>query len=377
MLLAGMLGACPGPSPRATARQGAGATTDAGAATSTGATSDHAPGEELARTVDLHVDLAYALHVRGRRIDDPGADASLDRLVRGRVGRVVIPLFVPDAWRMEPARVREEYAATLETLVRALGSEPASRVLSLPGAPARSDRVATLLAFEGADGFADDPAAIGPWIRRGACLVGLVHDRSNALAGSSQEPAAARRLLGLTPAGRAVARAVYESGGLVDVAHASDAAFDEIAAIAASFSAPLVDSHTGARALREIDRNLDDARLTRIASSGGVVGVDLHSGHIGSTPGMPASLDDLVAHVEHVARVAGEHHVAVGSDLEGGITAPEGADGAATWPLLARRLTRRGWSRERIDALLRDNADRVLRRCAPREKRADGSPWAQ
>jgi len=346
VLLAAMLGACPGPGRPATPL----------------ATPPDEPvaSEELARTVDLHVDLGYALHVRGRRIDDPGADASLDRLVRGRVGRVVIPLFVPHAWRMDPARVREEYTATLATLTRVLGSEPASRVLSLPGAPPRPDRVATLLAFEGADGFADDPAAIGPWVRRGACLVGLVHDRSNALAGSSQDPASDRRRLGLTEAGRAVARAVYESGGLVDVAHASDAAFDEIAAIAASFSAPLVDSHTGARALREIERNLDDTRLARIAASGGVAAVDLHSGHIGATPGMPATLEDLVAHVEHVARVAGERHVAIGSDLEGGITAPDGADGAATWPPLGRRLAQRAWTRERIDALLRDNAERVL-----------------
>jgi membrane dipeptidase len=59
-------------------------------------------------------------------------------------------------------------------------------------------------------------------------------------------------------------------------------------------------------------------------------------------------------------RVAGEEHVAIGSDLAGAITQPEGADGAATWPALAVLLRARGWSEARIAAVLHGNAERVL-----------------
>ena len=310
--------------------------------------------------VDLHVDLAFALHVRGRRVDDDSAETSAGRLRQGGVATLVLPLYVPSAHDRPSEEVRAVYESTHATLMGALRTGPFGDLFLPPAQPEQRGRISTVLAFEGADGFADDPNLLVPWIARGACLVGLVHFRTNALAGSSTEPASAKRAQGLTDAGELIVRTAYSHGALVDVAHASDETLRQVARVAKDFGAPLVDSHTGMRALKAIDRNLSDEGLALIAESGGVVGIDLHAGHTGSRRGMASTLDDVVAHVEHAVAVAGLEHVALGSDLDGGIVQPQGADGAAVWPKLAAKLRARGWSQEAIAALFGDNARRVL-----------------
>jgi len=259
---------------------------------------------------------------------------------------MVTPLFVEGAWAMSPAAAREAYDATYTDLASVIGRLPAKVALS----------------FEGADGFADEPAALDGWMARGACLVGLVHDHANALGGASQDPDPNGRARGLSEAGKALAARVVAHGGLLDVAHASDATFDDLAAIARAAHAPLVDSHTGVRALRDTMRNLDDARLRVVAETDGVVGISLHGGHVGRTPGESPKLSDVAAHVAHAATVAGPSHVAVGSDLDGGIDPPPeaSADGEAIWPLLRKELIARGLSPANVDAIFGANAQRVL-----------------
>jgi len=292
--------------------------------------------------VDLHVDLPYALHARRTPLDE--AQASPRRLAAGGVRTIVTPLFVQGAWAMPPAAVRVAYQETYADLRRATERLHAG----------------VLLSFEGADGFADDPAALDAWMARGACLVGLVHDRANALGGASQDPDPAGRARGLSEAGRALAARVVARGALLDVAHASDATFDDLATIARAAGAPLVDSHTGARALRDTPRNLDDARLRAIAQTGGVVGISLHGGHVGAVPGEPPTIADVAAHVVHAVEIAGASHVVLGSDLDGGSDPPAAADGEAVWPLLERELSSRGVPATSVEAIFGGNARRVL-----------------
>ena len=317
-----------------------------------------ASGQSAPPVADLHVDLPYQVHVHGRRLQDSRAPTSPRRLARGHVTLMVLPLFVVDAWRHPPATVRASYEATYRDLLEAMRGGP-----SPPPAPPTAEApsgIETLLAFEGADGFADDPAALIPWIARGACLVGLVHTRTNALAGSSSDPKTAARRVGLTRRGREVVRTAYTHGALADLAHASDAAVADIVDVARTFRAPLVCSHTGMRAEKAIERNVSDEQMRAIAASGGVVGVDLHSGHISRRPGRAATMEDFVRHLDHAVDVAGIEHVAIGSDLDGGIHAPEGSDGAATWPEVAMRLRRRGWTEAQLAAVFHRNAERVL-----------------
>jgi len=318
------------------------------------------PQVTVPAVIDLHVDLPYAMHGRKHAFDDPSSPTSPARLARGKVGTLVLPLFVLDAHAMTPARARQEYQSVFAAMQQALQSPAGQGAMTAPDAAPEPGKVATVWSFEGADGFADRPDDIAAWIGRGACFVGLVHRQNNALSGSATDPDRAKRALGLTDRGKALAELVVQRGGVLDGAHASDAAIDDLVAIAKQHQAPVVITHTGMRALRATGRNVDDAHLAAVASTGGVAGIDIHSGHIGAQPGGTATLDDVVAHIEHAVQVAGIDHVAIGSDLEGGITAPSDSDGAATWPLLVAKLTARGWNGESIEALLRGNAARVL-----------------
>jgi len=298
--------------------------------------------------IDLHVDLPQAVHFQHHALED--AQASPARLLRGGVSVIVTPLFVPGAYQTPPSRAREAYESTYADL---RGSGVGKSVV-------------VWLSFEGADGFAEGPTnadaleALDGWMARGACLVGLVHDHSNALGGASQDPLPANRARGLSEAGKRLAARVVAHGGLLDVAHASDATFDDLAAIADAAHAPLVDSHTGMRALRGTLRNLDDDRLHVIASSGGIVGISMHGGHVGKTPGEPPTLADVADHVLHAIAVAGPAHVAIGSDFDGNIDAPRDADGESVWPTLRAELTHRGVPPPIIDAIFATNAQRVF-----------------
>lgn len=309
--------------------------------------------------VDLHVDLPYALSHGKHAIDDASSPTNPDRLVRGKTGTLVLPLFVLDAYKLTPQQARAEYDQVFATVNQAMKSSAARGVLASPGLAPNPGQIATILSFEGADGFADAPELIVPWIERGACFVGLVHSRNNALAGSSTEPDKKHRT-GLTDKGRKLAEVVIAHGGVLDAAHASDAAANEMIALATSRGAPVVVTHTGMRALRNTGRNASDAIIASVASTGGIVGIDIHSGHIARHPGSVASIDEVVEHIEHAVQVAGIDHVAIGSDLDGGIQMPDGADGAAFWPELADRLTSRGWNGEQIEAVFRANAARVI-----------------
>lgn len=292
--------------------------------------------------VDLHVDLPYTMHVRGTPLER--AQASPARIARGGVAVVLTPLYVPRAYAMRAADARRAYDATYADVRPRLEHLGAERWLS----------------FEGADGFADDPSGIDAWMARGACLVGLVHDHGNALGGASQDPSRQARARGLTDAGKALAAHVVARGGLLDAAHASDATFDDLAAIARASGAPLVDSHTGVRATRDTMRNVDDVHLRVVAASHGVVGISLHGGHVGRTPGEHPTLDDVAAAILHAVEVAGSESVAIGSDFDGGIDPPLEADGESVWPALRERLRARGLSERAIDAIYGGNARRVF-----------------
>jgi membrane dipeptidase len=289
--------------------------------------------------IDLHVDLPYAVHVEHRSL--AVVQSSPARLAAGNVRAIVTPLFVPGAYAMSPAEARAAYEATYADVPHLTGTE-------------------RWLSFEGADGFADDPSKIDAWIARGACLVGLVHDHSNALGGASQDPDGAARARGLTEAGKKLAAHVVSLGALLDGAHASDATFDDLLQIARNAGVPLVVSHTGLRARRDIMRNIDDARMREVAATGGIVGISMHSGHIARTAGARATLGDVADAIAYAVAVAGKDHVAIGSDFDGSITAPENANGEAVWPRMHDELRARHLSEDTIDAIFQRNASRVF-----------------
>jgi len=310
-----------------------------------------AAAEPSFAVVDLHVDLPYQLGFHGHALREGTGQASLDKLRAGGVSGVVLPLFVPRQVSATGPRLEDleaQYRRVLAELMPRAGFE-------LPGCGA-GEGVRTWLSFEGAGPLAAAPESLDDWVARGVRLVGLVHTEHNALASSSGD----RKPItyGLTEAGRKLVRRAHALGVAVDVSHASDRAVAEVLSLARETSGVVVATHSNARALCNHPRNLTDAQLRGIAATGGVVGLNFHAPFV--VRGRPATLEDVVRQAEHLVRVAGIDHVAIGADFEGGIRPARGLEDASRFPALARALRRRGFSDEGVRKLMSENALRVL-----------------
>lgn len=218
----------------------------------------------------------------------------------------------------------------------------------------------------------------------GVMSVQLTYNNRNLAGDGALESANA----GLSKLGRATIERIETEKLLLDLSHGGQRTMAEGAAMA---KRPLVISHTGARALTDHPRNTDDATIKAVADKGGVVGVYFMPF---LRVGAPARLDDVVAHIEHVARVAGEDHVGIGTDngvmpqgataeakkrsddytlerIKLGIASPGEGVGIYPWidelnsidryRRLAGVLARRGWSVGRLEKLFGGNFLRVYR----------------
>lgn len=308
--------------------------------------------EAQVMVVDLHVDLPWQVHFKKRSDALVEGMARPDTLRAGAYGGLVMAIYLPDYLHDDGAHI-EDAEAVYQTIVRLIGKNPLFLPLLSPRA--QPGRVATWLGIEGAGAFAADPPAIDRFIDRGTRVIGPVHQKNSPLASSATGE---RVSWGLTDVGKQLARRIYQRGALVDVSHCSDAAFDDVAAIAAEHGAPIVATHSNARKLAPSPRNLTDAQLKAVAKSGGVVGLNLHAPFVAK--GNEATIADVVAQVEHMAAVAGIDHVAVGSDFDGGIKPAKGMEDPARFVDLARALRKRGMAEGDVLKVFSLNALRVL-----------------
>lgn len=307
--------------------------------------------------VDLHVDLSYRVNYRGGSLSVGSGQYRARDLLRAGVAGVVLPLFVPHT--VSPTGPRREDLE--KSLARLLELIPTVPPYSPPGCTAAGGTVRTWLSLEGAAPLASDAGAAKLWASRGVRLFGLVHTRDNALGTSSG--GGDEKPTGLTPLGRQLVHDIDHEGGIVDVSHASDASVADVLAEALKDGAPVVASHSNARALTPHPRNLTDEQLRAIARSGGVIGVNLYSRFL-ATRGR-AKVADVVRHVRHMVNVAGIEHVAIGSDFEGDIEPPVGMDNVLGFPRLFEALRGAGFSYSDVARIFGENALRLL---CPREK---------
>ncbi|WP_437591138.1 dipeptidase [Sorangium sp. So ce1000] len=311
-----------------------------------------AAAEPPVPVVDLHVDVPWQVHFKGRDRHLDEGHARRETLVAGHYLGIVLPIYLPDQARPEGPKI-EDASAVLATIEAIIAANP--MFLPLGAARAEPGKVSTFLSIEGAGAFAADIAQIDRFIARGVRLISPNHAKNSLLSSSATgEPAA----YGLTELGKRFCERVYAQGALIDVSHISDAAFADLVPIAAAHGAPIVATHSNARAVANRPRNLTDEQLRLIAQSGGVAGLNLHAPFVSGTN--EADIDDVVAQVDHMVRVAGVDHVAIGSDFDGGIVPPKGLGDASALPALAARLRRRGMSREDVMKVFSQNALRIL-----------------
>ncbi|MDR7485417.1 MAG: dipeptidase [Armatimonadota bacterium] len=305
-----------------------------------------------ALVVDLHCDTLLDVHAGKRRLGERSAKGHVDlpRLRDGGVDVQVFAVYVAPAMAARgPARARELIQAFHAAI--SAHADQVVGVTTVEGIErARQEgKIAAVLSIENGDALGGDLAVLDEFYRLGVRLLGLTWNPSNALG----DGALGRRHGGLTDFGRAVLRRMEDLGMVPDASHLSEAAFwDMIRAT----RGPLIASHSNAAALHPHPRNLTDEQLRAIAGRGGVVGVNFYPGFLGRP-----TLERVLDHIDHMVKVMGPDHVALGSDFDGISQAPEGLEDVSRLPSLTAGLLARGYPREQIHKILGGNALRVFR----------------
>ena len=260
----------------------------------------------------------------------------------------------------------------------------------------RSHRVASMIGIEGGHQINNSLSVLRQMYDAGARYMTLTHTVNNAWADSATDAPAHH---GLTPFGIEIVREMNRLGMLVDLSHVSPETMK--AALAVS-EAPVMFSHSSARALVDHPRNVADDILRAVAANGGVVMVNFAPGYVSdarnhwdadqaaertrfnSPPyvglyiGQPerakaalaaweqthprpvATLAQVADHIDHIRQVAGVDHVGLGSDFDGIEDAPVGLEGVDRYPALLEELMRRGWTDSDIAKVAGENLLRVM-----------------
>jgi len=234
---------------------------------------------------------------------------------------------------------------------------------------ASEGKLAALLGLEGGHAIQHNFDKLRAFHARGVRYMTLTWSETHNWADSSSDE---RRHGGLTPFGRDVVREMNRIGMVVDVSHCSDETFWDVMDVA---RAPMIASHSSARALVDNPRNMSDDMLRAVGEKGGVVMVNFGGNFIDPRKASywkiasdvvthfgPSSvpLEMLIDHIAHVARVAGMDHVGLGSDFDGTLFMPEGLRDVSGFPNVTAALVERGFSEADIHKILGGNALRVL-----------------
>jgi membrane dipeptidase len=359
-----------------------------------------------APVIDGHNDLAWELRksyngaveavdlTRDTAKLDKPLQTDIPRLRKGHVGGQFWSLYIPaDETGPEAVQATLDQIDIVQRFVRAHPKTFAMAQTAADVREARGEgRIASLMGIEGGHQFGGRVSVLRQFRELGVLYMTLTHSKSLSWADAATD---APRSGGLSPFGRQVIGEMNRIGMIVDISHVSDAT---MAAVLDVTKAPVIASHSSARAVADRPRNIPDPLLRRIAQNGGVVMVNFYPAFLStewndwdnrriafakeiglpSAPSGQRSTPALVAweranpqprvdvrtvadHVEHIARVAGYDHVGLGADYDGiSGTGPEGMKGVDSYPLLFAELARRGWSDANLAKLSQNNVLRVM-----------------
>ncbi|MCD6639262.1 MAG: dipeptidase [Nocardioides sp.] len=211
-------------------------------------------------------------------------------------------------------------------------------------------RTGALFSLEGLQNLEGDIDNLQVLFDAGARMAGFTHFFDNEVSGSMHGVDKG----GLTDLGREALAEMERLGMVVDIAHASEAAVDEILDLA---TRPVVSSHGGVQATCDVNRNLSDDQIRRVAATGGVVGIGYWDAAV-----CEATPEAVVDAIEHVIEVGGIETAALGSDYDGATTV--GWD-TSQLAVITQELMARGHSPEDIAAIMGGNTLRVLDEVLP------------
>jgi membrane dipeptidase len=352
--------------------------------------------------VDGHNDLPWA--IRENRIAPKDVEAydlrtrtsghtDLERLRKGMVGAQFWSVYIPGEYRDSGyARVQLEQ---IDIARRVIERYPDALRLALSSSDIRSafgeGKIGSLLGLEGGHAIENSLGALRAYYDLGARYMTLTHNVTLDWADAASDTA---RHGGLTSFGKEVVREMNRLGMLVDLSHVSPATMSDALDVS---QAPVIFSHSNARALTDVPRNVPDSILKRLPENGGVVMVtfvpsfvsnevvaygrsmdsvaaDARRRHRGDTaavrarvrawtqsrPRPRATLAQVADHIDHIRKVAGVDHVGIGGDFDGIVEVVEGLEDVSTYPALFAELARRGWSDDDLRKLAGENVLRAF-----------------
>lgn len=363
---------------------------------------------ERSPVVDGHNDLAWEIRerhdARVEAVDLSRNTAALPypmqtdipRLKRGGVGGQFWSVWIPAT--VTGPRAVEMTLEEIDIVRRFVAANPSAFAIARTADDVRrvqrEGKIASLIGIEGGHQIDGRLSVLRQMKALGVGYMTLTHGKSLDWADSSTD---APRANGLTQFGRDVVAEMNRIGMIVDVSHVSDAT---MAAVLDVSKASVIASHSGARAIADVPRNIPDDLLRRIGAAGGVVMANVYPAFVSAEwrtwdqqrtafaksqglatdaygPKSPAPLiawdaahpmprvtsANVADHIDHIARVAGKGAVGIGGDYDGiGGTAPEDMTGVDGYPRLFAELARRGWSDAELAALAQGNVLRVMER---------------
>jgi membrane dipeptidase len=372
--------------------------------------------QRSALVIDTHADTPQRFVDENFDLDDPlgGGNFNFESARKGNLGAEFFSIWV------DPEQNQGHFARRTLILIdgvkQQVARHPDKMVLATSPAEIerahREHKLAALMGIEGGHSIEDSLALLRDYYALGVRYMTLTWSNSNGWADSSgdyTDPAVPHTKEGLNEFGKDVVYEMNRLGMMVDISHVSDKTFYRTLVIT---RAPVIASHSSARALCDVPRNMTDDMLRAVANSGGpnskggVVQVNFYSGFISQAyrdeqnkikpemdkavqalkdkykaegkdapeaevsklqrqfadriPRPPLSM--LIDHIDHIAKVAGVDHVGLGSDFDGvSGQLPEGLDSPADLPKITAALMARGYSAEDCGKILGGNLMRVFR----------------
>jgi membrane dipeptidase len=350
--------------------------------------------------IDGHNDYPWAVREKVQRDLDklditkpqPTIHTDIARLKAGGVGAQFWSVYTPSDFAGQTAvtatleqidivhQMMRKYPQTFEL---ALSATDVERIF-------KSGKIASMIGMEGGHSIDNSLAALRMFYRLGARYMTLTHAKNTAWADSATDTP---QHGGLTPFGEQVVREMNWLGMLVDLSHVSPDTMTDAIAIS---EAPVIFSHSSARALNDVPRNVPDAVLQLLPKNGGIVMVTFVPGFLSpkvaawnnlqtaettrlqqqfpndeavrkqgvdawtkANPAPRATVADAADHIDHIRKVAGIDHIGLGGDFDGITSVPEGLEDVSTYPTLTAELLRRGYKEDEVKKILGLNLLRV------------------
>ena len=324
---------------------------------------------------------------------------SIARMKQGGLTAEFFSLYVKP-WYVQNGGSARRTLDMIDSVYRAVERHPGALMFATSVADIRRakrvGKVAALMGIEGGHAIEDSLATLREFYRLGVRYMTLTWNNTNNWADAGRGE---KKHNGLSDFGKDVVREMNRLGMLVDVSHVSDKTMSDALDIS---KAPIIASHSSARALSDVPRNIPDDLLKRIAKNGGVVQVNFYSVFVDAKtvtpqsaerdrklkaqqdaidekykndperraeesdkleaahPLPPLPISKLIDHIDHIVKVAGIDHVGIGADFDGANDMPEGAQDVSMLPNITYELLKRGYSERDIRKILGENFVRAF-----------------